>query len=262
MERRDGSAAISRRAGWRAGKIAAIRRQYTQQKLTLCGSTHVPRGWKTHLQQPHGDDDGEIPPGAALQRGRPRADAGRRAAPLGGAVNARGSARERPGAVLDRVQAAAVEGVLDAADGVGVVGAPHALPPRREDTGAGVGGDEVGEEERTEDGRHGELEGLQGRGQQRAPGAAVAGAGRAGELGVVEGIYGCEYGEEDGEDGQGWGYRQREGCGVDVLVAAKRSCENVSDGDGASESGRRSQLCLHGNGEQNQNKLMLSVGSP
>jgi len=74
---------------------------------------------------------------------------------LGSAVDVRILPRERPGSILDRVKTTAVEGVLDAADRVGVVPAPHMLPLRREEAGPGVGGEEVGEEERAEDRRHG-----------------------------------------------------------------------------------------------------------
>ena len=55
---------------------------------------------------------------------------------------------ERPGPVADGVEAAAVQVVLDPADGVRIVGAEETLPGGLEHALADGGGDHVGQEER------------------------------------------------------------------------------------------------------------------
>lgn len=82
-------------------------------------------GAKTYLQDTDGQDDAKIDGRVPHGRLTPWTNAGRVATEPFSASDIAG---ERPAAVLDAVQAAAVEAILDASNGGLVLGGKHALP--------------------------------------------------------------------------------------------------------------------------------------
>lgn len=178
----------------------------------------MPKAHLSHLQEPNSDHDPELHAGVPLQRARPWALA--RESPVEPCRAGHGGRRERPGHVLHAPEAAALEGILDRPDGLGVLAAEEPLPqggelavPRgaRRDV-AGVYGGEDGGEDALED-----LGECRVRGVEQGPGRARGGL--AGEVREREGVCCGEHWEQNGQEGQDWGQREGERDAVYVLVS-------------------------------------------
>lgn len=147
----------------------------------------------TDLQETDGDDDGKVQGARGPHGALPRRSAGAVAAVLEGA-GPRGI--EGTGAVGDGIEAAAVEGVLDELDGVGVAGGEEGVPLGVEAEVEVRGRDDGLEQQRGEHGGEHGLDGLQDDGSQ----AGQRVGRRAGVRGAQE--VGVDVGVEEGGDGE------------------------------------------------------------
>lgn len=213
-------------------------------------------GWCNYLEKPNSEHDAQIRPRIRPHRPRPRT-AARNVPPVRlGACARRAVALEGIRTVTDRVEPAAREGILHAADGPGVVGAVHGPPAALEDARQRGGGHGGLHEERGEDGRHEGLEGLQDEGGQLAE-TGAGGGGRVARLvvggpesaGVDVGVEEAGDGEDGDEDGDGRGYGDRERAAVEV--------DDAVEGGGQASAQNLAIECanLHGHGEQHDADL-------
>lgn len=132
--------------------------------------------------------------------------------------------RKGPGAVARRVEAAAVEGILDAADSVAVVGRPEGLPRGLHGAAEDAVAHEALGEERREDGGQEALERLE---DGRVGGGHAGGPPAGRRLGLVdahpavevEDVGGADDGEEDGDDGEGRGKQEAQVARADMFIA-------------------------------------------
>lgn len=178
-------------------------------------SARLGAAWTSHLHQADGNDDGKVDAGGALHGAAPDVTAGLVAAVRLGA-RAGPIVGEGEGSIPDRVVAAAVEHVLDAADGGGIVG-PEAAHPvvfehaverrRRHDALEEQGGEHGGQQT---------LQGLQDEGGELPDAAARREVGVPEHRRVRVGIEEGEDGEQSGEDGDGGRDGQRERRAVEV----------------------------------------------
>jgi hypothetical protein len=102
---------------------------------------------KSYLQKPDGKRNAKFQTRISLKGHLPRPNTSYIPSIRLGAFSRPVLARERPRPVPHRVEAAAVESILDASDRVSVVGAEETLPGRRQKTVSSRGGQDVGEEE-------------------------------------------------------------------------------------------------------------------
>lgn len=141
-----------------------------------------------------------------LQCERPRSNAGcgppiRLGARIGPVV-----IRKRPRSIPHSIESAALEGILDLADRVGIVGAEELLPRRRQEAFPGGRWEHIGGKESCENDGDYSLNRLQRNREELSRYSRVCGCP---EVKVGGGVKRGEDGEDDGEDGDGGRHWQR-----------------------------------------------------
>lgn len=122
---------------------------------------------RCNLEEPHRQHNSEIKTRTLLQCSEPRLSAGDLSSVRFGTPTSRLVVGERPCPVPYRVEPAAVEGILDPPNGFRIMNAKESLPDSRQEAVTDSRGDNVGEEQRRQDGRAEGLDNLQSSCQER-----------------------------------------------------------------------------------------------